>query len=509
MILLKANGQDLTVEQMERVASDFINVCTVHWSFDSRWDGMVKTAQYTQIDKETKERTTYSVLVDDATGCAILPNEIKAGELYISAFGVDAGSNQRITTVPVKVMVERSGFVGDGETPIPPSPDLYDQLINRVAAIQGTVESVNGYQGVILLTAEDVNARPDTWTPTAAEVGAIPADQGADNAGKALVIDADGHVIPGEVTGGGAVESVNGKVGAVTLEAADVGARPATWTPTAEEVGAAEANHAHTAQEVGAIPADQGADNAGKALVIDADGHVIPGEVTGGGAVESVNGKVGAVTLEAADVGARPATWTPTAEEVGAAEANHAHTAQEVGARPAAWMPTAQEVGARPDTWTPTAADVGARPDTWTPTAADVGAAKADHTHTANSIDGLADALIQSGQAVRLWPPSGTQASAGKDATISVPGMPNYNIIIAATTFGSGIAFPTMTVGEGTYITCGGYNLDPNSGEVRAVAVRFQYYAAGVKVQRCVMQRANGNITEQDCSAIYGMLRKG
>lgn len=35
---------------------------------------------------------------------------------------------------------------------------------------------------------------------------------------------------------------------------------------------------------------------------------------------------------------------------------------------------TAADVGARPDTWTPTASDVGARPNNWTPTAADVGA---------------------------------------------------------------------------------------------------------------------------------------
>lgn len=66
----------------------------------------------------------------------------------------------------------------------------------------------------------------------------------------------------------------------------------------------------------------------------------------GGGAVESVNGQTGKVVLSAADVGARPAGWTPTAAEV--------------GARPATWTPTAADVGARPATWTPTASDVGA-----------------------------------------------------------------------------------------------------------------------------------------------------
>jgi len=93
----------------------------------------------------------------------------------------------------------------------------------------------------------------------------------------------------------------------------------------------------------------------------------------------------------AAEVGARPANWTPTAAEVGARPANWTPTAAEVGARPADWTPTAAEVGARPADWTPaesdptvpawakaetkpsyTADEVGARPDTWTPKAEDI-----------------------------------------------------------------------------------------------------------------------------------------
>ena len=40
---------------------------------------------------------------------------------------------------------------------------------------------------------------------------------------------------------------------------------------------------------------------------------------------------------------------------------------------------TAAEVGARPSTWTPTAADVGARPSTWTPTKIDIGLDNVDN----------------------------------------------------------------------------------------------------------------------------------
>lgn len=41
------------------------------------------------------------------------------------------------------------------------------------------------------------------------------------------------------------VSSVNGKTGAVSLGASDVGARPNTWMPTAADVGAAPATHSH------------------------------------------------------------------------------------------------------------------------------------------------------------------------------------------------------------------------------------------------------------------------
>ena len=38
----------------------------------------------------------------------------------------------------------------------------------------GTVDSVNGKTGTVILDAEDVGARADTWMPTAAQVGALP-----------------------------------------------------------------------------------------------------------------------------------------------------------------------------------------------------------------------------------------------------------------------------------------------------------------------------------------------
>ena len=72
--------------------------------------------------------------------------------------------------------------------------------------------------------------------------------------------------------------------------------------------------------------------------------------------VDSVNGKTGAVSLSAADVGARPNTWTPSASDVGATPASHA------GNKNNPHSVTAAQVGARPNTWLPTIAEIGAAP---------------------------------------------------------------------------------------------------------------------------------------------------
>ncbi|WP_343253417.1 leucine-rich repeat protein [Ligaoa zhengdingensis] len=146
--------------------------------------------------------------------------------------------------------------------------DKVNEIIDEIS-LKGAVSSVNGKtpdsSGNVTITAEDTGARPDSWTPTAAEVGAATsghthsaattsaggfmsaADKtklngvatGANNyvlpvAGTALggvknggnvTVNADGTMTAPEGGGsGGAVESVNGKTGAVTLTAADVSA---------------------------------------------------------------------------------------------------------------------------------------------------------------------------------------------------------------------------------------------------------------------------------------------
>lgn len=83
-------------------------------------------------------------------------------------------------------------------------------------APEGGVTSFKGRTGAVTpqegdYTADMVGARPDTWTPSAADVGAVPTSRTVN--GQELSQD-------------------------INLTADNVGARPSTWTPTASDVGA-------------------------------------------------------------------------------------------------------------------------------------------------------------------------------------------------------------------------------------------------------------------------------
>ena len=85
------------------------------------------------------------VLGIDGTTC-LLPAELHPGAVKMSLFGYDAESDTilRATTVPVTLHIRPSGFVADGDTPIPPTPDLYTQLLKKLSEMQ---TGANGKDG--------------------------------------------------------------------------------------------------------------------------------------------------------------------------------------------------------------------------------------------------------------------------------------------------------------------------------------------------------------------------
>lgn len=132
---------------------------------------------------------------------------------------------------------------------------LIDKDGNKVRISDPGVTTFNGRTGDIISSDGDY---------TASQVGAVPMERRIN--GKTLNED-------------------------ITLSAADVGARPSTWTPTAAQVGARPDTWTSTASDVGAVPTNRKVN--GKSLSTD-------------------------ISLTAADVEARPSTWTPTATQVGA-----------------------------------------------------------------------------------------------------------------------------------------------------------------------------------------------
>ena len=118
------------IEALERevIASDQIAFVSVKFVFDGAWKTLHKVVQFTQCEE------TYNVVLGiDGTTC-LLPAELHPGAVKMSLFGYDAESDTtlRATTVPVTLHIRPSGFVAAGDTPIPPTPDLYTQLLKKL-----------------------------------------------------------------------------------------------------------------------------------------------------------------------------------------------------------------------------------------------------------------------------------------------------------------------------------------------------------------------------------------
>ena len=130
------------IEALERevIASDQIAFVLVKFVFDGAWKTLHKVVQFTQCEE------TYNVVLGiDGTTC-LLPAELHPGAVKMSLFGYDAESDTtvRATTVPVTLHIRPSGFVADGDTSIPPTPDLYTQLLKKLSEMQ---TGANGKDG--------------------------------------------------------------------------------------------------------------------------------------------------------------------------------------------------------------------------------------------------------------------------------------------------------------------------------------------------------------------------
>ena len=148
------------IEALERevIASDQIAFVSVKFVFDGAWKTLHKVAQFTQCEE------TYNVVLGTEGTTCLLPSELHPGAVKMSLFGYDAESDTtlRATTVPVTLHIRPSGFVADGDTPIPPTSDLYAQLLKKLdekaAGLQNGKDGKDGISPAVTVTETETGA---------------------------------------------------------------------------------------------------------------------------------------------------------------------------------------------------------------------------------------------------------------------------------------------------------------------------------------------------------------
>ena len=114
--------------------------------FDNEWEGLYKVVQFMQ------DENTYNISLGvDGYSCK-MPSELQAGCAEMSLFGYvpDDETALRATTAPIKLRIEQSGFSSSGSEVVPPTPDLYQQLIakidEKIASVHDGADGASAYE---------------------------------------------------------------------------------------------------------------------------------------------------------------------------------------------------------------------------------------------------------------------------------------------------------------------------------------------------------------------------
>lgn len=128
MVKFLVKGQNIETLEHEVIAADQIAFVKIHFVFDNSWKPLHKVVQFTQ-DEITYNR----VLGTENTSC-FLPAELTAGTVKMSLFGyvAEATETVRATTIVKTLHIRPSGFEGENSN-VPPTPDLYQQLLEKIS----------------------------------------------------------------------------------------------------------------------------------------------------------------------------------------------------------------------------------------------------------------------------------------------------------------------------------------------------------------------------------------
>ena len=135
-------NQSIEVLEREVLADHQIQYVQFRFTFDGDWRRFHKVVQFSQCDE------TYNIVLGVDGTSLYLPAELHVGAAKMSVFGYDTESDTtvRATTVPVTLNIRPSGFVGDDDPPIPPTPDLYAQLLKRIEDAEKGLDGKSAYE---------------------------------------------------------------------------------------------------------------------------------------------------------------------------------------------------------------------------------------------------------------------------------------------------------------------------------------------------------------------------
>ena len=315
-IHISVSEQTLIAENIASV-NGTVEIIQCIFDFDATWDAFPARQA---IFKNSNDVNAYVMAIVD--GNCIVPWEAlkRAGTIHLAVVGSNTDSQvQRTETIQIVVQCKT---LQGGANSIEPTPDQYAQFIADVEEMIGEagVTSVNGMTGDVTLTASDVGALADTVTvPTRTSqltndsgfLTAIPSQYVTDAELSAALLPKANTTDLATVATSGSYNDLSNKptiptvptnVSAFTNDAGYLTTIPAEYV-TDMELNTALAPKANTADLATVATSGNYSDLSNKPTIPS-----VP--------VQSVNGKTGAVVLDADDVGALPDTTT--ASDLGA-----------------------------------------------------------------------------------------------------------------------------------------------------------------------------------------------